>query len=873
MTTAKAPSAVVRNSVRARAVLHGTAALCGLALSGVASAEEAGADTPAQTVNEIIVTAAKREQTLQDVPIAVSVTSDVAIERAHIRDIKDLSTLVPSLRVRTNQTSANTNFFIRGFGNGANNPGIEPSVGVFVDNVYASRAVSRIADLPDIERIEVLRGPQSTLFGKNASAGVISIVTKRPQFEFGVNVEASYGNRDAVVLKGVVTGPLSDTIAASLSGSYNRRDGFTSNPVTGDRTDERNRWFARGQILFEPNSEFSVRLIGDYGKINEICCSVVNLKASGATTALRALGGKVNSVDEKFDGVAYSNFDSPNKIKTYGLSGQIDYQFDDFKLSSITSWRKNDSFSNFDVDFSSADIVGGNPAALDIETFTQEVRFTANPFDGVTALLGAFYFNEKIDQSSAFTWGTQARPYFNLMVRGATNNALNIPLLEQTFGTLEGNPAKYVNTFFEPGQGLTESYRLRNEAISIFGQVDWEIVDRLTLTGGINYTRDKKRFALDAVSNDSFAGVNFNNVAYAPFRRQVLLGRALQSGLAPTAAAAFADANQNNPMMNPLNALRVLQIMPPFLGVPNAVEPGRTNDDNVSWSARLSYDATDRITLYGGVAKGFKASSINLSRDSRPLLADAAAINGAGISVVNQTYGSRLAGPEKATVYEAGLKADWGVAGANVAVFKQDIRGFQSNIFTGTGFFLGNAGKQSVFGIEFEGFAKPVPALTLGLALTYLDPKYDDFPNSAFGDATGMTPADIPPVSATFSADYVHDLAGDNRLIFHVDYHYESTTQQIEGLPAFIVKDSLSGAVIDYKPGIEAARHFKRQIDEVNASLTLALANGLELSAWSRNLLNDRYVTQIFDSPAQAGSVSGYINQPRTYGTSARFRW
>lgn len=872
MTIAKVRPAAARKAASVRAALRCTSALLGLALSGAAWAQ--GADSEDEvTGNEIIVTASKREQTLQDVPVAVSVTSDVAIERAQIRDIKDLSTLVPSLRVRTNQTSANTNFFIRGFGNGANNPGIEPSVGVFIDNVYASRAVSRIADLPDIERVEVLRGPQSTLFGKNASAGVISIVTKRPQFDFGGNVEASYGNRDAIVLKGVVTGPLSETIAASLAGSYNRRDGFSFNPVTGDSTDERNRWFVRGQLLFEPTSELSVRLIGDYGKIDEICCSVVNLRTSGATNAIRALGGQVNPVGEKFGGVVYSNFDSPNEIENYGFSGQVDYQAAGFKLSSITSWRKNSSFSNFDVDFSSADIVGGNPAALGIETFTQELRFTANPLDGVSALLGAFYFNEKIDQASAFSWGTQARPYFDLLVRGASANALNLPLLEQTFGALEGNPAKYVNTFFAPGQGLTEAYRLRNEAISIFGQLDWEIVDRLTLIGGINYTRDKKRFALSAVSNDAFAGINFNNVAYAPFRRQILLGRALQSGLSPAQAAAFADANQNNPMMNPLNSLRALQIMPPFLGVPNAVEPGRTDDDNVSWTARLSFAATDRITVYGGVAKGFKASSINLSRDSRPPLADATAIGNAGIGVVNQTYGSRLAGPEKATVYEAGVKADWGVAGANVAVFKQAIRGFQSNIFTGTGFFLGNAGKQSVFGIEFEGFARPVPALTLGLAMTYLDPKYDSFVNSAFGDATGMMPADIPPVSATFSADYVHGLGNGDQLILHADYHYESTTQQIEGLPAFIVRDSLSGAVIDYRPGIEAARAFKRQIDELNASLTYAFASGLELSGWARNILNDRYVTQIFDSPAQTGSVSGYINQPRTYGASARFRW
>ncbi|MGC4090186.1 MAG: TonB-dependent receptor [Polyangiaceae bacterium] len=148
-------------------------------------AQPAG-DMPSEdygNANEIVVTATKREQTLQDVPVAVTVTTAATIERAKIRDLKDLGAVVPSLRVGERQNSANTNFFIRGFGNGANNAGIEPSVGVFIDGVYRSRTASQISDLPDIERIEVLRGPQSTLFGKNASAGVISIITKKPQVQ------------------------------------------------------------------------------------------------------------------------------------------------------------------------------------------------------------------------------------------------------------------------------------------------------------------------------------------------------------------------------------------------------------------------------------------------------------------------------------------------------------------------------------------------------------------------------------------------------------------------------------------------------------------------------------------------------------------
>ncbi|HEX7750885.1 MAG TPA: TonB-dependent receptor plug domain-containing protein, partial [Novosphingobium sp.] len=231
---------------------HRIALLCATATLGLSCAAQAQ-ETPAAddtsgeyAGNEIIVTATKREQTLQDVPVAVSVTTAQTLERAQIRDIKDLGTVVPSLRVGERQNSASTNFFIRGFGNGANNAGIEPSVGVFIDGVYRSRSAAQIADFPDVARVEVLRGPQSTLFGKNASAGVISIVTEKPKFEFGGNVEASYGNYDAVVVKGVVTGPVSDTLALSLAGGINKRDGYNRNLATGGRTNDRDRWFVRG---------------------------------------------------------------------------------------------------------------------------------------------------------------------------------------------------------------------------------------------------------------------------------------------------------------------------------------------------------------------------------------------------------------------------------------------------------------------------------------------------------------------------------------------------------------------------------------------------------------------------------------------------
>ena len=181
---------------------------------------------PAADNDVIIVTATKRAQTLQETPVSVSVTTGETLERAEIRDLLDLQTVAPSLRVSQLQSSANTTFFIRGFGNGANNVGVEPSVGVFIDGVYRSRSAAQINDLANVARIEVLRGPQSTLFGKNASAGIISVVTREPQFTFGGSAALTYGNYDNIVVRGDVTGPITDSVAFSVEGNYNTRDGY-----------------------------------------------------------------------------------------------------------------------------------------------------------------------------------------------------------------------------------------------------------------------------------------------------------------------------------------------------------------------------------------------------------------------------------------------------------------------------------------------------------------------------------------------------------------------------------------------------------------------------------------------------------------------
>ncbi len=319
-----------------RNILLGATMLCAATTPAIAFAQDT-AEAPASDTdygNDIIVTATKRSQTLQDTPIAVSVTSAADIQNAQIRDLIDLQSAVPSLRV----------------------------------------------------------------------------VTQKPQYEFGGSVEASYGNYDAFVIKGDITGPISDKIAFSLGGNYNRRDGYARDVNLDTDVNDRNRWGVRGQLLLEPTEALTIRLIGDYDKIDENCCIAGNVIAGPTVAITNALaGGPSVDANNPFSYRVYNNFLSSNLIKNYGGSGQIDYDLGNMSLTSITAYREVRSNTNQDSDFTSADLIGQKSDDTAINTFTQELRL-ASDFDGpINFLIGGYYFNEKIKQHSQIYFGDDFR--------------------------------------------------------------------------------------------------------------------------------------------------------------------------------------------------------------------------------------------------------------------------------------------------------------------------------------------------------------------------------------------------------------------------------------------------------------------------------
>lgn len=847
--------------------------LAATALGGVMAASPAYAQDVQEEEtfddNVIIVTASKRETTLQETPISVSVTTGETLENAQIRDVLDLQSVAPSLRVSQLQTSSASTFIIRGFGNGDNNFGIEPSVGVFIDGVFRSRSAAALSDLPNVQRIEVLNGPQSTLFGKNASAGVISVVTREPQFQFGGAVEAVYGNYNNVVLKADITGPITDNIAFSVDGSYNRRDGYAKIVNLDEEQNDRNRWAARAQLLIEPTADLKIRAIGDYSRIDEICCQVTTVVAGPTAGAIQLLGGQFST--DRFGYDAYLNQVPINKVDNYGGSIQADYDAGPLSFTSISSYRELKNLFVSDIDYSSLD-VANETRNQKVKTFTQEFR-VASDFDGpVNFLLGGYYFDESISQKSQIENGAQIRDFFEILGKVASDD----PAF--SFSSLEfqdaANPGLGIpaNTIFRTPLLTAEQFSMDNTSYSIFGTVDFEPVDGLVFTGGFNYTDDKKDFALAQQSFDPLGQINVIDAFIVSATGGTVTTRDQFQALPAANQAALLAAAQS--AANPLLGLSAFQFQPPFVTIPNAVEDGKTRDDKFTYLLRASYRISDEINVYGSYATGFKASSVNLSRDSRPSSGDFVAGPGgstfaapsspildAGLALPNLRSGSRFAGPENATVYEVGVKGQWEGFGFNLALFDQTIKGFQSLAFTGTGFALQNAGQQSVKGFEFDSNINPAEGLVFTFAMTYLDPLYDDFPGSVLGDLSGETPGGIPEFAISTSATYSHEFgASGNMLITRIDYSHESNTPINNGLPTFNAE-------------LGNTQIFDREVNLVNGSMTLKLENGLEVGAYVRNLLNDQFLTTVFDGVAQSGTVLGYPSAPRTYGGVVRFKF
>ena len=373
------------------------------------------AGTEASTVRDVvIITATKREENLQDVPVVVTAIGQQLLQDAGIENIKDLQILTPGLTVTSTSSEASTTARIRGVGTVGDNIGLESSVLVNVDGVYRPRNGVGFGDLGELQRIEVLKGPQGTLFGKNASAGVINIITSAPTYDFGVGTELTAGNYGAFGGSLFINSPIiEDVLAGNIYMSKRQRDGFYDvSTGPGPRTEKEDNDLAyfttRGQLLAEPTPNLTARLILDYTERDENCCAATQLFVGQAVNSRANLinatrPGSIDTVATPFDRQARSNRSTRQDVIDQGVSLQLDYDLNDaVALTSITAMRNWRSVNGQDTDFTSADLVyrpadGSNSS--EFEQISQEIR-AAGEAGPLTWLVGGFYSHEDVDRKS-----------------------------------------------------------------------------------------------------------------------------------------------------------------------------------------------------------------------------------------------------------------------------------------------------------------------------------------------------------------------------------------------------------------------------------------------------------------------------------------
>lgn len=684
------------------------------AISVPAFAQNTAADAAADTATDdsdntpIIVTAQGRSQLLSDVPVAISAVNAEALQNSGANDIRQLNQVAPSLLVSSTGSEANGSARIRGIGTVGDNPGLESSVPVFIDGVYRSRSGIGLNELGEIDRIEVQRGPQGTLGGRNSSAGLISIYSKKPDFQFGATGEVTYGNYDYWRLAGSVTGPIGETLAARLDGVWVKRDGFYNDTANNRDINNRDRYFLRGQLLFEPTDALSVRLIADYTYRDEECCAATYVSPSvnpyignlntptavgaGATptsnniiNVLRDLGQSVGAFNQGYgrDISVTPGRSFAGKTKDYGFSGQIDYDFGGATLTSITAYREYRSSQAGDVDYGTVDILyrgDSDDAYRQFHTFTQELRLQGEAFDGkLDWLVGGFYANEKLTVRDNLRFGTQYGRFAACrLITGTALAGLYSPTNPSCIIPGVG-PATLLGAFGPAGPdivaglsaldgisdkgSINDRYRQNGKNWALFTHNIFHITDKLDFTFGVRYTNDKKKFSAN-FTNDNTACTTIQGLLLDDLSSPNATIRAVAGGLIGLGCQGNSTAELNNVSIR-----------------------DKRSEDEWTGTAILSYKPIDDLMLYASYSRGYKAGGFNLDRSAlkSPILPFAATPGGAQALVGNLQFD-----PEKVDSYELGAKYATGPFSLGLTFFRSDFSSFQLNTFNGTVFLVQN---------------------------------------------------------------------------------------------------------------------------------------------------------------------------------------
>jgi iron complex outermembrane receptor protein len=790
-----------------------------LAGAAIAQAQTAAAPAPAPAdaaeaaddaaANEITVVARKRNENVQDVPIPVTVITPLELTRQNLVNFTNFQYKFPAFSVfLTNPKQLNLG--IRGIGNnGFNTDGIDGSVGIFVDGVYTGRQGMVSSDFNDIADVELLRGPQGTLFGKNTTAGAVIINTLKPSFDLGASGEATIGNFDFKEFKASVTGPLiADKLAIRLSGFYSDRDGTYPNlyhPETAQNG--RQGWGLRGQLLATPTDNLTIRVIGTHGRqsfptISPVILSIYNPAALQAR--MTAAGFQLLTSNFKDRAV---NIDSALNAKTKldSASGTIDWALGDVgNLTSITGYEKWSCFTNNDNDFTQLDAINDYGSCNKEHQFSQELRFSTPQDKPIEATFGGFLSRQRLQVDSRFRFGTQ----YNIFA--ANPSATIFPNVAGRTWAQGAYATRLTGTTYR-SQAV-----FHTDTDALFGNLTWhpDEARRLAIDVGLRQTWEDRSYLYNGV-------VEANPGA---------LTTAQLNALSPSTANAQLGHGDTS-----------------------------LKDSSLSGEVGVNYKVTPSVFVYGKYARGNKSAGFNLLpyNSSNPDTSVGSAI---ALGAQQTVKG------EVADNFEIGLKSQFfdNRVLINLTAFHTKVKNYQANQSLGAGAavrFLANVGSLTSKGVELEAQTWLFPGLHTKGFIGYDKAYYSSFRNSACPaqstaltcDLTGRQVAWAPKWTADFTVDYTHEITDSVKAYGLFDVNWRSTQNTTITLDPAAQIDSY--ALASLRVG------------------TLLMNDKLDLQLWTENLFNKHYYINLLGLTRATGVIQGYPGNPRTYGVTARFKF
>ena len=853
----------------------------------------------AQEIEEVTVTAQKREQNQQDVPVALDAFSAEMLQQSSIKTMSDLASITPVLDSYQSQNSGFSSWGIRSLNTSSQNFGLESAVGAYVDGVYRSRQSAISNQLTDIEAVEVLRGPQGTLFGKNTSAGAVNIRTVAPSHDRNGFFEVVGGDYGLVNLNAAMnTSLIADKLAMRTTIFTSDRDGYVTNlsDTNGPKLNDIDRMGGRLQFLFTPSDKTSMRVIMDYAELDEMCCAALTKKNNLAHVHT---GAVVPGTDAIISSPAPLGFGLPitlekdfniqqvylthpprSQAEDSGISLEINRDYENFTLTSITGIRNFETEDFGDVDFGAASVIT-DLNKLDVSSFTQEFRM-AGDFDTSSGrdghyVLGFYYHSQDVDNDSTLTSGVHTSPMLNndatlkagIAAVNDIHNGMQAGLVAAigaspaTYGLPAGadaatiaaaataaNPYSLAADTFPAGAYARDIMKQDHKSYAFFGQVEVPVRDHWSITAGLRYTNDEKDMTgtfpiyIPGNPNDTIGPVADLRSTGSILRTLggVQLGLLDVQADAATIAAALAPTYVNGWGFYAQPSL-----------APRADLTAALESDKVNGNIKIAYQPNDDAMYYASYSTGYKAGGTNTDR------------LGPGLDYVFQ--------PEHVESLEIGAKLDlYDSLRVNLAIFKMEVRDLQLSMFQGNAFNLTNAGRTDGNGAEIDIIWKPTESTTVQVSHANVIGTLQDMEKGSCWIATPWHTGKIDPGAA--NADPDADFCNRNGYskLEPEDRTFAAITQgfSLGGTTGYLRLEHQSVSDSDTW-GNGDPLHFRESFTFSNARLAFMFDDlNSELAFWVRNMSDERFYQSVFNTPLQDGNLRAYTTEPRTWGVNFR---